>query len=292
MASVVVISSNSSKGTGDASYRITVSLGKDKNGKRIRETKTINGKDLKSRTAEARLKEAWKKAEQWEDALKNRKSTSDRADKIKLYEIIPEWKSTLIEAGKKGIMKESTVKTYIEDYDDYCADFFENYTIENIDKDVCQEFINYSLYNKGLSTSTIKKHLIVSMSSIFAYLDSVRHLIKTNPIKEVTVPEKKYGKKKAVKALSLTQEQALIILAILDGSSKVEVKDRLRTSPKGYEYNVKGYTVDIALLTESFHRFKILENFFPGVSNLCGHEPSLTGNTHCSSNDEIGFPFH
>lgn len=212
-------------------YKITVLLGKDSNGKQIRQTTTFTPKPTLSTSKQE--KEAQKFAMEFEEKALNGLILS--GEKMTLEEYCKSW----LEEAKKNL----AVSTY-----NYYKDFIDTSLIPALGffklNDIKPKHIKDFVYNmkgaKGqeLKASSIKKNLAI-VKSIFktAWLDEI---ISTNPAERVKPPKKQELTTDKVQCFNT--EQTKTFLQLLDCGLEYQYAERTRTNAKGIEYKVGAYT--------------------------------------------------
>lgn len=222
------------------SYLVKVYLGKDENGKQLREIRTYNESDLHHTTPAAQFKEVQALADEWEKDLKRtRKVSKERADKVLLTDLIDDWKDYLDGEVRLGKLTQRTIEGYIYQVEYHLLDHFKNMTVEEATDEAIQDLINE--VRKNYAASTVKKTL-AGVRNFFGYIRDIRKL-PVSRLKDIVIAPDRH--KEAV-SQSLTVDQALLLIEALSSESIIHV-DVERTVKKGknegMKYKVKPYDV-------------------------------------------------
>lgn len=212
----------------NGAYRITVSCGRDRNGKRILKKTTYHPT---SNTEKQIAKEVMAYALEFEKKVLN----GDLLDgeKITLDDFIGIWKSewAIHNLGK------STLESYEWYFNLYFLPMMGNMKLGKITALHIQRVYN-DLIEKGLAPATIKR-IHASINSVFKYAFRMG-IVRENVCKRCEMP-----KQKADGELHFfTAEQSVRFLDFVSEGYKSEVRERTRVDSAGNEYSVKAYTVD------------------------------------------------
>ena len=258
---VIILMANVTKiqrKNGGISYRIAVSNGFNPDGSPHYDYKTLKDVNLKAKTPTARMKEAQRIADEWEEERKGLSEfkTDERADKIRVQEIIPDWLEWLNSRYEAGEIKESVIHIYNRDYEKYCKEEFDNRTVASVTSRKVQDFVNGLRREKKYSANTAKKS-IDALQSIWTYIVTERHLTAVNPCAGVKVVKEKHTGDKQENVF--TPEQAELFLSVLNTKREVQVHERERENKKGEKYPVKPYkvTMEVALYWKAFFQLMV-----------------------------------
>lgn len=241
MASITRIESN--KGV---SYRITVSLGYDKMGKKQKKTKSY----IPDQKASARQqgKEAEKFAYDFEEKLKN--GISFDGDKLSFEEFAAMWLDHI-----KDEVTYNTYKSYNGMLKNKIIPYFKNYKITKIKLPLIESF--YKSLAGEYAQASIKKCDII-LNGIFKW--AYRYgMVINNPCTGALIPK---TKKKTRELKYFAPQQSLAFLASLDMDYEMTVKGHQRTDDTGKTYYVNDYIDKRGMPTQ----FKVFFN----IALFCG----------------------
>ncbi len=220
---------------GTESYKVSVSLGYDITGKRIRKTATLPlDPKLSAKQQEKVLKEF---VTDFEMKVKGNKIYD--GENMAFYEFVCRW----VEDYAKQTLEPSTIMSYAMYLDHHIVPYFGHYKLSEIKPFHIMEFYTHlqkdGVRNDGksggYSAKTIKKyHAILSSVLSCAYR---WELIESNPCEKVTPPKSTESSK--VKCFTL--EQAELFLNALDMDFEYGYRSHIRTMPNGQKVPVKGH---------------------------------------------------
>ena len=224
------------------SYQVKVFISEDKDGKQVRESRTYKPSQLHHSTPAAQYKEVQALAEQWEEELKRtRRVSNERADKLKLVDLIPDWKDYLDGEVRFGKYAQRTIEGYIYHIEKHLVDECKELTVEDATEEVIQDLINK--LRRKYSACTVKKTL-TAVRNFFSYIRDVRKL-PVSRLKDIVIAPDRH---KEEVAQSLTTQQALLLVEALSTESVIHVGGE-RTYRKGKKagqtYTVKPYDLVI-----------------------------------------------
>ena len=214
------------------SYEITVSLGRNKNGKQIRETTTF----VPSSTAETKArKEAEAFAIEYENRIKN--GNVIQGDKMTFVDLMQQWK----QSREYKDLTERSKGEYEDNLNRRVVPEIGNTIITKITVAYLESIYN-SMEDDGRSPATIRK-LNTAVKSVMNYAFRVQ-LINSNPCDRVRLPKSK--KSNEIRFLDL--EQSKVFIDALSREYKVTHKEHTRVLKKtGEEYVVPEYTTLISI---------------------------------------------
>lgn len=225
---------NKIEGKRGISYKITVSNGYDKQGKKI--VKTTTYKPDGSLTPKQQEKAVIKYAMDFEDKVK--KGTSFDGEKISFEEFADQWL-----VGKKSRLSFSTYQCYEDIIRNRMIPYFRGYKIGKIKLSIVEEF--YEKMSYEYSYSSIKKYDII-LGSIFK--TAIRkEMITVNPCTNAELP---INKKKTSGLKFFTPQQSLMFLSSLDITYESIYKGHERVDDTGISYYVNDYCENRTVSTQ------------------------------------------
>lgn len=212
----------------NGSYLIRVSIGRDLNGRQIREATTYIPK---AKTPKAIEKEVQRFADDFEHRVKNGEYYS--GEKITFEEMYHIWKRNWLDRSDLTV---AVKEQYIEKLETRVIPKIGHMKMSKI-RGVHIDGILNDLTDSGLSPSTVKKYL-VCIRSVFNYAFK-KEYIKENPCLRCDPPKMR---SKGNDLHYFTPDQATRFLDFLDEEFEVTAKARTRIDSSGKKYNVRSYT--------------------------------------------------
>jgi integrase len=219
---------------GKVVYRIVISLGYDKQGKKQKKTITYNVNQ--SATKKQQENEALKYALEIEEKIKN--GHDYEADKMTFEDYAYKWLE-----DTKDRVEYSTYESYKQLIEDNMIPYFKGYKLTNIKIPSIEKF--YKTLAKKYSMSSLNKHKSI-LSSMFN--TAIRwNMTEFNPVQNARLP----NKDEEAKLKYFTPQQSLTFIKSLDISYGFKVDSFTKTDSAGNKYivneQVKHFEVPLQL---------------------------------------------
>lgn len=243
------------------SYKIVVSCGYDKNGKKI--VKTTTYRPDVTMTVKQQKKALDRFVIEYEDKVKN--GVCFDGDKLSFEEYAEKWLKYM-----EDNLAYSTYEGYVQLINDKMIPYFKSYKVSKIRTPLIEEF--YKTLIDEYAYATIKKCSNI-LSGMFR--TAIRwQMIDTNPCTNAIIPKKN---KKESEIKYFTPKQSLMFLKSLDITYEISYKGHFRTDDTGKKYYVDDYTESHKVATQ----YKV----FYYISLFCGLRKGETLALHWSDID-------
>lgn len=203
---------------GVTTYLITVSKGRDTNGKKLTETTTF--KPTKT-TPKAIEKEVQKFALDFEERVKSGKYFS--GEKITCHDVFKQWEISEQNKSKEDRLSPATFESYQSIWDTHISPYIGNMKISKINVMALQNMVEKWKAN-GFASASIRRYFAV-VSTVFKYAERLE-IIESNPCRKVNFPKASSTPNKDIHCFDV--EQSTLFLHLIESGFTINHPEKIR----------------------------------------------------------------